>query len=151
MGKSQETFNKKEKEKKRLKKRQDKEQKKEERKATAGKGQSLEELYAYVDDNGNITSTPPDPKKRREVNQEEIQIGVSRQAPPDPADLIRKGTVTFFNTSKGYGFIKDHESQESIFLHQNSSSGPIKENDQVTFEVEKGQKGLNAVKVKVIS
>ena len=151
MGKSQETFNKKEKEKKRLKKRQDKEEKKEERKANSAKGQSLEELFAYVDDDGNITSTPPDPKKKKIVNQEDIRIGISRQAPPDPADLIRKGTVTFFNASKGYGFIKDHETQESIFLHQNSSASPIKENDQVTFEVEKGQKGLSAINVKVVS
>jgi cold shock CspA family protein len=152
MGRSQETFSKKEKEKKKLKKKQDKEQKKEERKSTSSKGQGLEEMMAYVDDNGNITSTPPDPnKKKKVVKQEDIQIGVSRQEAPDPADLIRKGTVTFFNDSKGYGFIKDHESQESIFVHQNAISGPIKENDKVTFEVEKGLKGLNAISVKVIS
>lgn len=151
MGKSQETFNKKEKEKKRLKKRQDKEQKKEERKATSAKGQGIEEMLAYVDDNGNITSTPPDPKKKKIVNQEDIQIGISRQAAPDPEDLIRNGTITFFNAAKGYGFIKDHDTQESIFIHQNGLSEPIKENDKVTFEVEKGQKGLNAINVKIIS
>ncbi|PIQ21858.1 MAG: DNA-binding protein [Cytophagales bacterium CG18_big_fil_WC_8_21_14_2_50_42_9] len=151
MGKSQETFNKKEKEKKKLKKRQDKELKKEERMATSQKGKGIEEMLAYVDDNGNITSTPPDPKNRRVVNQEDIQIGISRQEAIDPADLIRKGTVAFFNESKGYGFIKDHNSQESIFVHQNALSGPIKENDKVTFEVENGQKGLNAVNVKIIS
>jgi cold shock CspA family protein len=152
MGRSQETFSKKEKEKKKLKKRQDKEQKKEERKADSNKGKGIEEMLAYVDDEGNITSSPPDPlKKKKEVKQEDIQIGVSRQAELDPADLIRKGTVTFFNTSKGYGFIKDHESQESIFVHQNGLEGPIKENDKVTFEVEKGLKGLNAINVKVSS
>jgi cold shock CspA family protein len=151
MGKSQETFSKKEKEEKKLKKRQDKEQKKEERKSTSSKGKGIDEMLAYVDDNGNITDTPPDPKKKKIVKQEDIQIGISRQEDPDPADLIRKGTITFFNTSKGYGFIKDHETQESIFVHQNSLSGPAKENDHVTFEVEKGLKGLNAVNVKVIS
>ncbi|WP_026464948.1 cold-shock protein [Adhaeribacter aquaticus] len=152
MGKSQETFSKKEKEKKRLKKRQDKEQKKEDRKATSAKGQDLEEMFAYVDDNGNITNTPPDPsKKKKEISQEEIQIGVSRQAPIDPADLIRKGTISFFNASKGYGFIKDHVTQESIFIHQNALTVSVKENDKVSFEVEKGQKGLNAVNVKLIS
>jgi cold shock CspA family protein len=152
MGRSQETFSKKEKEKKKLKKRQDKEQKKEDRKADSNKGKGIEEMLAYVDDEGNITSTPPDPlKKKKEVKQEDIQIGVSRQAELDPADLIRKGTVTFFNTSKGYGFIKDHESQESIFVHQNGLESPIKENDKVTFEVEKGLKGLNAINVKVSS
>lgn len=150
MGKSQETFNKKEKEKKKLKKKQDKEQKKEERRANSDKGKSVDEMYAYVDDNGNISSTPPDPKKKRSFKTEDIQIGVSRQADIDPADLIRKGTITFFNESKGYGFIKDHESQESIFVHVNGLEDPVKENDKVTFETEMGQKGINAIKVKLI-
>ncbi|MCX2739041.1 cold-shock protein [Pontibacter anaerobius] len=151
MGRSQETFSKKEKEKKRLKKRQDKEQKKEERKASSSKGQGLDEMLAYVDDDGNITSTPPDPtKKKKVVKQEDIQIGVPKQAELDPADLIRTGTITFFNTSKGYGFIKDSDTGESIFVHQNDLSGPVKENDKVNFEVEKGLKGLNAVNVKLV-
>lgn len=148
MAKSQETFNKKEKEKKRLKKKQDKEQKKEERKSTSSKGKSLEEMYAYVDENGDLTFTPPDPKKRKVINQEDIEIGVSKQEAPDPADLIRKGIITFFNESKGYGFIKDQVSQESIFVHVNSLEEEVGENDKVTFETEKGQKGLNAVRVK---
>jgi cold shock CspA family protein len=151
MGKSQETFNKKEQEKKKLKKRQDKEQKKEERRENASKGKSMDDMLAYVDEDGNITSTPPDPSKKKVVNQEDIQIGVSRQEDPDPVDLVRKGTITFFNTSKGYGFIKDHQSQESIFVHQKAANGPIQENDKVSFEVEQGLKGLNAVNVKVIN
>ena len=151
MGKSQETFSKKEKEKKKLKKRQDKEQKKEERKANSSNGNDLGEMLAYVDENGNITSTPPDPtKKKTSVKQEDIQVSVSRQEAPDPADLIRKGTVTFFNTSKGYGFIRDHDTQESIFVHQNGLKNPIQENDKVTFEVEKGVKGLVAVSVETV-
>ena len=151
MGRSQETFSKKEKEKKKLKKRQDKEAKKEERKTDSNKGKGIDEMLAYVDEDGNITATPPDPKKKRIVNQEDIQIGISRQEDPDPADLIRKGTITFFNTTKGYGFIRDHETQESIFVHQNELSGPVQENDRVTFEVEKGLKGLNAINVKPAS
>ena len=106
-------------------------------------------MIAYVDDEGNISSTPPDPKQKKVVKQEDIQIGVSRQEALDPADLIRKGTVTFFNESKGYGFIKDHETQESIFVHMNALVDKIKENDKVSFEVEKGLKGLNAVNVKI--
>ncbi|MDX5444253.1 MAG: cold shock domain-containing protein [Hymenobacteraceae bacterium] len=148
MGRSQETFSKKEKEKKKLRKRQDKEQKKEERRAASNKGKGMEEMLAYVDDNGNLTSTPPDPKKKKVVKQEDIRIGVSKQEDVDPAELIRKGTVTFFNEAKGYGFIKDHETQESIFVHLNGLTEPVNENNKVTFEVEKGQKGLNAVRVK---
>ncbi|MCC9167547.1 cold-shock protein [Pontibacter harenae] len=149
MGRSQETFSKKEKEKKRRKKKEDKEQKKEDRKANSNKGKGIDEMMAYIDDDGNITTTPPDPKRKKAVKQEDIQISIPKQEDIDPADLIRKGTITHFNTSKGYGFIKDHVSQESIFVHQNSIDGAVKENDKVTFEVEKGLKGLNAVNVKL--
>ena len=67
MGRSQETFSKKEKEKKKLRKRQDKEAKKEDRKANSSKGKELDEMMAYVDENGNITETPPDPTKKKKV------------------------------------------------------------------------------------
>ncbi|MBB6610612.1 cold shock domain-containing protein [Pontibacter sp. Tf4] len=152
MGRSQETFSKKEKEKKKLRKRQDKEQKREDRKTHSSKGKGIDEMMAYVDEFGNISDTPPDPtKKKKDVKAEDIQINISRQAPPDPEDLIRKGTVTMFNASKGYGFIRDHDTQESIFVHQNGLAGTIAEGNKVTFEVEKGQKGLVAVKVKLVS
>ncbi len=150
MAKSQETFNKKEKEKLKLKKKQEKEQKKEERKNNSDKGKSLEEMFAYVDHNGNISTTPPDLTRKVQFNTEDIQISVSRQEPVDPADLIRKGTITFFNTEKGYGFIKDSNNQESIFVHINGLLQPVKENDKVTFETEMGQKGINAIKVKLV-
>jgi cold shock CspA family protein len=149
MGRSTETFNKKEKEKKRLKKQKDKKEKAEERKSTSNKGGSLDDMMAYVDENGNISATPPDPSKKKRFNPEDIQIGVAKQDPADIPDVIRKGVVTFFNESKGYGFIKDLQTQESIFVHINGLTEPIKENDKVTFETEMGQKGLNAVKVKI--
>ncbi len=149
MGRSQETFSKKEKDKKKLKKRQDKQLKKEERKANSDKGKSFEDMLAYVDENGMITSTPPDPTRKKVIKSEDIQISIMRQEDMDPADLIRKGTVTFFNESKGYGFIKDLETQEGIFVHINNLEGPIKENDKVTFETEMGPKGISAVRVKL--
>lgn len=149
MGKSQETWNKKEKEKKKQKKRNEKEQKKQDRKANPTKS-SLEDMMAYVDEYGNITSTPPDPAKKSKIKLEDIEVSIPKQAPIDPADLIRKGSVTFFNDSKGYGFIKDQDSQDSIFVHANGLTEPIKEKDKVTFEVEMGAKGPNAVNVKVI-
>ncbi|HEX8037961.1 MAG TPA: cold shock domain-containing protein, partial [Chryseosolibacter sp.] len=97
MGKSQETWNKKENEKKRLKKKQEKEARKEERKANAKEKNSFE--IAYVDEFGNFSSTPPDPKSKVAVKQEDIQVSVPKHAAPSAADLIRKGTVTFFNES----------------------------------------------------
>ena len=151
MSRPTETFNKKEKEKKRLKKQQEKKEKAEERKASAVKGKSLDEMMAYIDENGNITSTPPDPtRKKKVINAEDIQIGVAKQVPSDQPVGPRKGTVTFFNESKVYGFIKDQDTQESIFVHINGLVDPIKENDKVTFETEQGQKGPNAISVKKV-
>jgi hypothetical protein len=81
--------------------------KKQERKDNAKDGKSFDDMIAYIDENGNLSSTPPDPRKMIKINVEDIEIGVPKQKPFDPADLIRKGTVTFFNESKGYGFIKE--------------------------------------------
>ena len=148
MGKSQETFNKKEREKKKQKKQKDKAERKEERKAN-NKGKSFEDMIAYVDEFGNLTSTPPDPNKRREIKVEDIQIGATKQAEIDPAEIVRNGTVSFFNESKGYGFIRDKQTNESVFVHISGLIDKINENDKVTFEVEMGQKGPNAVKVKI--
>lgn len=150
MGRSQASFGKRENEKKRLKKRQEKEEKKEERQANAKKGQNLDEMLAYVDEFGNITSTPPDPnRKKQEIKLEDIQLGAARVVESEE-DAVRTGTVTFFNESKGYGFIKDKVSGESIFVHVNQvqTTSPLKENDKVTFEVEMGPKGPSAVGVK---
>ena len=148
MGKSQETFAKKEKEKKKLKQRQDKQEKMEERKANGKKGKSLDEMMAYIDENGNISSTPPDPRKKKVFKQEDVIIGVPKQEPVSEADLIRTGVVTFFNDAKGFGFIKDLVTQESVFVHVNQLQEQIKESDKVIFEVEMGPKGASAVNVK---
>ncbi len=148
MAKSQQTFSKKEREKKKFRDRKDKEEKREERKTSNNKGKSFEEMLAYVDEYGRLSSTPPDPKTRNVMKLEDIQIGVAKQKEADPADLIRTGIVTFFNESKGYGFIKDMETQESVFVHISALTEPLKENNKVTFEVEMGPKGATAVRVK---
>lgn len=150
MAKSQETFSKKEREKKRLRRRQDKEQRREERKNAPETETSFEDMLAYVDEYGNITDTPPDPSKKKVIKAENIEIGVPKQEAPDPADLIRTGVITFFNKDKGYGFIKDLESQASVFVHVNGLIDSVSENDKVTFETEKGLKGPNAVQVKLV-
>ena len=133
MAKSQETFNKKEKEKKRHKKRLEKDQRKEERKANAG-GKSFEDMLAYVDEFGQLSSTPPDPLlKRNTVKIEDIEIGVRKREEVEDAGGVRTGTVTFFNKEKGYGFIKDVNNHESVFVHIHGLVDAIKENDKVTF------------------
>lgn len=149
MGRSQETTSKKDKEKKRQKKRKEKEERKEERK-TEGK-RSFEDMIAYVDEFGQISSTPPDPlQKKSTVKIEDINIGVARREDVEPEQGIRTGSVAFFNDSKGYGFIKDIATQESFFVHQTGLIDAIKENDKVTFEVEMGMKGPNAKDVKLV-
>ena len=151
MARAQTSFGKKENEKKRLQKRTEKEEKRKERQANATPGQGLEEMMAYVDENGNITSTPPDPtRKKQEIALESIQIGVPKQEDRPQEDPQRTGTVSFFNDSKGYGFIRDAVSQESIFVHANALGGLVlKEGNKVTFEVEPGMKGPTAVRVKM--
>lgn len=146
MAKSKETYNKKEKETKRLKRRQEKKEKMEERKENTQKGKSLDDMLAYIDENGNISSTPPDPKKRKVVNAEDIQIGVPKYE-DDGTSHIREGIVAFFNSEKGFGFINDSETRERVFIHVNQLSEPIAENDKVSFEVQKGERGLSAVNV----
>ena len=63
---------------------------------------------------------------------------------------MNKGTVKFFNDSKGFGFIKDANSDKEYFVHSTGLKDKIRENDEVSFELEQGQKGLNAVNVKLV-
>ena len=61
---------------------------------------------------------------------------------------MSKGTVKFFNESKGFGFIKEENSSKEYFVHSSGLKDRIKEDDKVTFDLEMGKKGLNAVNVK---
>lgn len=146
MARSAQNFNKREKEKQRAKEKQEKKEKMAERKATK-KEQSLEDMMAYIDENGNLSSTPPDPSKKKTFNAEEIVIGVPQQAEEGPEERIRTGVVNFFNSTKGFGFIKDSQTGESIFFHQNNISIPVKEGDRLRFETEMGDKGPIAINV----
>lgn len=148
MARSGETFGKKEKEKKRAKDKQEKAEKMQERKANAKKGKSLDEMMAYLDENGNLSSTPPDPRKKKVFKAEEMQIGVPKHEEIEEA--VRTGVVSFFNDAKGFGFIKDKQTGESVFVHVNQLTERITENDKVSFEVEMGHKGPSAINVKKI-
>jgi cold shock protein len=63
---------------------------------------------------------------------------------------MKKGTVKFFNSMRGFGFIKVDDSNEEVFVHKSDIQGSIQENDIVEFEVQNGKKGLNAVNVRAI-
>jgi cold shock CspA family protein len=141
-----ETWNKKERQKKKDKEKKDKAEKMRDRKENSSK-KSLDDMMAYVDENGNISATPPDPKKRKEIKLEDIEIGVPEYVHSEE-EQFHTGRVTFFNQEKGFGFIKDQVTQESIFVHINNLSGPVQESDKVIFEIEKGPRGLAAVNVR---
>jgi len=147
MGRSQETSNKKEVKNKKDKKRKDKAKKKLIKKE-AGKS-SFDDMIAYVDEYGRISSTPPDPTKKIIVEATGIELGATKHDSAQKLDYIRKGVVTFFNDSKGFGFIRDMETKQDVFVHANNLLEIIKENNIVTFEIGKGPKGTTALKVKL--
>jgi CspA family cold shock protein len=62
---------------------------------------------------------------------------------------MSKGTVKFYNEFKKFGFIKEENSENEYFVHSSGLKESIKENDVVTFDLEQGKKGLNAVNVKL--
>lgn len=147
MGRSQESFNKKEVKKQKDKKRKEKVEKKLARK-DSGKS-SFDDMIAYVDEFGRLSATPSDPDKKVTVDIGDIEISVTKADPSLKADPTRKGIVSFFNTSKGFGFISDMDNRQNIFVHANNLLEPIKENNVVTYEVVKGVKGPMAIKVQI--
>ncbi|GAA4841030.1 cold-shock protein [Algivirga pacifica] len=153
MGRSKETFSKKEKEKKRQKKKELKEKKRMLRKEEGPGGSDLDSMMAYVDEFGNITSTPPDPEKikeQRELDAQNIEISVSKSEDLEEDDTPNEGKVEFFNHGKGFGFIRDKDTKEKHFVHVSGLIDEIDEGDLVSFDLEEGLKGINAVNVKRI-
>lgn len=149
MGRSQETFKKKEVRNKKEKKRKEKALKRQARNENDNKN-SFDDMIAYVDENGVITSTPPEEKKE-EIKAEDIEIGVPKKETDESLeDSIRTGVVDYYNDSKGYGFIRDSQTKESIFVHVNNVQGELNQGNKVSFETEKGQKGLAAKNVQII-
>lgn len=139
------SFGKRENEKKKISKRLEKQQRKEQRKIE-NQGKSFDDMIAYVDENGVITSTPPEVRPKEEINLEDIVISTPKKGEVEE-DPIHKGRVDHFNESKGYGFIKDLANNEKYFFHVSHVTGEIAEGDTVFFELEKGLKGLNATNI----
>jgi cold shock CspA family protein len=142
------SWNKREREKKKQQSKKEKEERKRERKDQAKSGPGS--MIAYIDEFGNIVSTPPDPSTRTEIKAEEIEVSVPKQKPMEEEDPIREGTLTFFNQSRGFGFIRDHITQESIFVHINDMKKLLSENTKVRFEVRMDVKGAHAINVEPI-
>ncbi len=137
------SFNKREIEKNKQQKRKEKQQRREERKNNPT--DTFEDMIAYVDENGVITSTPPDMTKKQKVDIEDIIISTPKKE--DIEEPILNGRVEFFNPDKGFGFIKHTGSTDKYFFHISSAPVSIAEGNMVTFELERGQKGMNAVNI----
>lgn len=147
MGRSQESFNKKEIRKKNEKKRLEKEKRKLKKKES-GK-QSLDDMIAYVDENGVITDTPPDPTKKKEVDVESIEIQTPKKEEVEEQTTNLKGKVTKYDHSKRYGFIALQDSNDSVFFHYNDCIDEVDYGDKVIFDIEQGHNGLKAKDVKL--
>jgi cold shock CspA family protein len=81
---------------------------------------------------------------------EDIQIGTPIYNPEDAVSEVRTGVLSFFNTDKGFGFINETPSGARVFVHISQLPNSVKENDKLSYEVEMGDRGLNAINVKKI-
>ena len=98
-------------------------------------------MIAYVDEYGMITSTPPEENiKKQEINVEEIMISTPRKEDEEP--VILRGRIEFFNEARGFGFIKDLAGIEKYFFHVNNVVTDVREGNIVTFDLERGAKGM---------
>jgi cold shock CspA family protein len=145
-----ETWNKKEREKKKQQIKKEKEERRLDRKEKAKETKSFDSMLAYVDENGNLSNTPPDPRKKEKTKLEDIQIGIPKLEDREKETKLHKGSIISFNEGKGYGFIKDRDTQQNIFFHVSGLTEPIKEQNKVSYEIEKALKGLNAVNIKLL-
>ena len=140
------SFSKKENFKKKLQKQKEKSLKREERKNNNNKGKSLDEMFLYVDANGQLTETPPGEQNREGIDLNDIQLGA---APIEAEETLKTGIVTFLS-DKGYGFIAENGTQENIIFHENNCAHAVKKGNKVSFEKERSPKGFSAVNIQLV-
>ena len=137
MSKSQITFNKKEREKKKLLKKQQKIEKKEFNKTNNDKGKSLEELFAYVDEHGNISDRPAI----------KLKEGESPSMASNHHDEYSFGKVVHYNNDSNYGFIRDNETQQSIYFNDRLAGQKLNLNQKVKFKFKSAKQGAQVTEV----
>jgi cold shock CspA family protein len=98
------------------------------------------------EENGQLTSTPPDHGEKAEINIDDIQLGA---APIEAEELRKTGIVTFLS-EKGYGFITEDKTKENIFFHSNNCAEPVKKGNKVSYEKEKSPKGFSAAEIQLV-
>ena len=126
----------------------DLEKKKQEKRLAKQQTSSFEDMIAYVDENGVITDTPPTTnEKPQEIDISTIEVSTPRKT-DEPVITEYEGRVEFFNTSKGYGFIKNLKNAEKYFFHVSGLQDEVTDGNLVTFKLERGPRGMNAVEIK---
>lgn len=106
-------------------------------------------MIAWVDKNDMTTSTPMDLTQKKEVKAYIIEVGIPK-AEPRVDNKLRIGRLKNFDDAKGFGFIIDSETKDSIFVHRNDCDGEMKTSYHVEFETKKVLKSLKPVNVKVV-
>ena len=109
---------------------------------------SFEDMIAYVDQFGVLHSVPQE-RLEEEVDASHIEVSVPKQEDVEVAPLM--GRIEYFNAAKGYGFVKDADCGEKYFFHISSAPATIAEGDRVTFEIERGMRGMNAVRISIVT
>lgn len=141
MGQSQQTFRKKEIAKKKLQKRKEKEERKAHREDFNDKGKALEEMFAYVDENGNISDKPP--IKKYEFKEEDL-------IRPEVEDVYSFGKVSFYNEAGQYGFIRDTETRENVYFNFKILGFVLHQDQKVKFKSQSSRQGLQVTEVIVL-
>ncbi len=133
MARNQITSNKKERAKKQQLKKQGKLEKKEMNKSNNDKGKALEEMFAYVDEYGNISSTPPE--KKYEFKEEHLT------RPDAPEDEYRHGKVSYYNHEGHYGFIRDNETKQTVYFNDKLVGMVLRIDQRVRYKAIRSKQG----------
>lgn len=142
MAKNQLTFKKKETAKKKQQKKQEKQERREINKSNNNKGKALEEMFAYVDEFGNISDTPPtQPYKFKEEDL---------MRPQDMEDEFLHGKVSYYNEAGSYGFIRDNLSRETVYFNDRLAGMQLSLNQQVKYKYTRTKQGNQITEVELI-
>ncbi|SMG08266.1 cold-shock protein [Sphingobacterium psychroaquaticum] len=133
MARNQITSNKKDRAKKQQQKKQQKLEKKEFNKANNDKGKALEEMFAYVDEFGNLTDTPPE--KKYEFKEEHLT------RPEVEEDEYRHGKVSYYNHEGHYGFIRDNENKQTAYFNDKLIGMVLRLDQKVKYKTIRGKQG----------
>lgn len=141
------TSGKREREKQKEQKRKEKQRRKEQRQSEGTS--SFDDMLAYVDKNGVLHASLEEAQAVEEkIDASQIEVSTPKKEEVEEVPLT--GKVDFFNASRGFGFVKSNVDGEKYFFHISSAPENITEGDKVTFELERGARGMSAVRMTII-